>query len=226
MGKGKKGGAVRSGGGGASEFFTTDVDPRRVRYAHSKIKPVFSGCGRTIEQTLSEIRNGETKPSDLPMITVLVGPADPRDGETCFFSLNNRRLFVFKACREEGLLGRNGWIRVRARAMKPHERERYTLDRCSLQAKFLFAPKPSASSNPSNGVASSDASGTAGKPDQEKATPGGTTRRGGLQGEPSASAGILLHEGEDDVGAFRSSPQRDAMDCSGQSRARKGPVKV
>lgn len=32
---------------------------------------------------------------------------------------------------------------VRARGMKAHERERYTLDRCSLQAKFLFAAKPS-----------------------------------------------------------------------------------
>ncbi|CAN0191784.1 unnamed protein product [Pylaiella littoralis] len=78
------------------------------------------------------------------MITVLLGPTDPAcDGERCFFSLNNRRLFVFKACREEGLLGPDGQVRVRARAMKPHERERYTVDRCSLQAKFLFAaPKP------------------------------------------------------------------------------------
>lgn len=33
-------------------------------------------------------------------------------------------------------------MRVRARALKTHERERYTVDRCSLQAKFLFAPKP------------------------------------------------------------------------------------
>lgn len=33
-------------------------------------------------------------------------------------------------------------MRVRARGMKAHERERYTLDRCSVQARFLFAPKP------------------------------------------------------------------------------------
>jgi len=73
-----------------------DVDPRRVRFAHSKIKPVFSGCGRTIEQTLGEIRGGKTRVSDLPMITVLLGPLDPDDGQQWFFSLNNRRLFVLK----------------------------------------------------------------------------------------------------------------------------------
>lgn len=51
-------------------------------------------------------------------------------------------LFI-QACREEGLLGLSGLVRVRARGMKTHELERYTLDRCSLQAKFLFAVKPS-----------------------------------------------------------------------------------
>ncbi|CAM9733986.1 unnamed protein product [Ectocarpus fasciculatus] len=148
MGKkaGKKNGGSGSAAGGGG-FSTLDVDPRHVRYAHSKIKPHFSGCGRTIEQTLGEIRDGKTRPSDLPMITILLGPSDPAgDGgqqqQQCFFSLNNRRLFVFKACREENLLGPSGLVRVRARAMKAHERERYTVERCSLQAKFLFAPKP------------------------------------------------------------------------------------
>ncbi|CAN0553079.1 unnamed protein product [Laminaria digitata] len=102
MGKGKKGSTGRSsgggGGGGGGGFSTIDVDPRRVRYAHSKIRPVFSGCGRTIEQTLGEIRGGKIRASDLPMITVLFGPTDPTttDGQTCFFSLNNRRLYVLK----------------------------------------------------------------------------------------------------------------------------------
>lgn len=96
MGKGKRGNAGGSGASGAAGFSVIDVDPRRVRYAHSKIKPVFSGCGRTIEQTLQEIRDGKTLPSDLPAITVLLGPADPADGGGCYFSLNNRRLFVLK----------------------------------------------------------------------------------------------------------------------------------
>lgn len=38
-------------------------------------------------------------------------------------------------------------MKVRARPMKAHERERYTLDRCSLQAKFLFVPKPKTNAN-------------------------------------------------------------------------------
>ena len=92
MGKNKSSGD----GGGGGGFSTLDVDPRRVRYAHSKIKPLFSGCGRTIEQTLCEIRAGKTRAADLPIITVLLGPLDPSDGQQWFFSLNNRRLFVFK----------------------------------------------------------------------------------------------------------------------------------
>lgn len=56
--------------------------------------------------------------------------------------------FLFQACREEGLLGPSGLVRVRARALKAHERERYTVDRCSLQAKFLFAPKPATATGP------------------------------------------------------------------------------
>lgn len=100
MGKGKRGAKSSSGGSGGTGsgagYLTIDVDPRRVRYAHSKIKPIFSGCGRTIEQTLEEIREGTTQPSDLPTITVILGPVDPVDEKPWFFSLNNRRLYVLK----------------------------------------------------------------------------------------------------------------------------------
>lgn len=44
------------------------------------------------------------------------------------------------------MLGPAGVVRVRARSMKAHERERYTLERCALEAKFLFAAKPPPSS--------------------------------------------------------------------------------
>ncbi|CAN0472118.1 unnamed protein product, partial [Hapterophycus canaliculatus] len=57
-----------------------------------------------------------------------------------------------QACREEGLLGPSGLVRVRARPMKAHERERYTVERCSLQAKFLFASKPKTTPCPTSGV--------------------------------------------------------------------------
>lgn len=100
MAKGKKGSKNAAGGAGAggNGFSTIEVDPRRVRFAHSRIKPLFSGCGRTIDQTLAEIRAGKTVPSDLPMITVILGPIDTTDGQQWFYSLNNRRLYVFKVC--------------------------------------------------------------------------------------------------------------------------------
>jgi hypothetical protein len=46
------------------------VDPARVRFQHSRIRPSFSGCGRSVEETLESIRNKELAPSDLPPIQV------------------------------------------------------------------------------------------------------------------------------------------------------------
>jgi hypothetical protein len=54
-----------------------------------------------------------------------------------YFALNNRRLWVLKRCREQGLLTDNK-ILVRVRAPKSQaERERYTLDKCVVQAKVM-----------------------------------------------------------------------------------------
>ena len=46
------------------------VDPTRVRFQHSRIRPYFSGCGRSVEDTLESIRRKEMLPSDLPPIQV------------------------------------------------------------------------------------------------------------------------------------------------------------
>jgi hypothetical protein len=46
------------------------VDPMYIRFQHSKIRPVFSSCGRTLLETLNSIRNNEMKPTDLPPIQV------------------------------------------------------------------------------------------------------------------------------------------------------------
>lgn len=48
---------------------------------------------------------------------------------------------TLQVCREEGLLGPSGLVLVRARPMKGHERERYTVERCALQARFLYTPR-------------------------------------------------------------------------------------
>ena len=46
------------------------IDPARIRFQHSKIRPYFSGCGRSVEATLESIRQKEISPSDLPPILV------------------------------------------------------------------------------------------------------------------------------------------------------------
>ena len=114
------------------------VDPAFVRFQHSRIRPYFSGCGRGVQDTLEEIRRGGLRPEDLPPIQVLVGP------QPWYFSLNNRRLWVLKRCREEGLLlPNNNTIRVRVRPPKsPAEAQRYTVENCALEAKFLREGPP------------------------------------------------------------------------------------
>lgn len=112
------------------------VDPARVRFQHSRIRPFFSGCGRSVTETLESIRRGELAPEDLPPIQVLVGPTG-EDGQTWYFSLNNRRLWVLKRCRDEGLL-ENNQIRVRVRPPKSNgEESRYTIENCALEAKLM-----------------------------------------------------------------------------------------
>ena len=122
------------------------VDPRRIRFQYSKIRPHFSGCGRSVVSTLDSIRNGELSPGDLPPIQVLVGPVDEADGQRWYFSLNNRRLWVFKRCAEEGLLSdTNGKIWVRVREPKSQkEKERYSIENCAVEAKFIRERKPDA----------------------------------------------------------------------------------
>jgi len=112
------------------------VDPERIRYQHSRIRPYFSGCGRSVEETLQSIRDGTLDPSQLPPIQVIVGV------DNWYFTLNNRRLWVLKQCRTEGLLV-NNVIRVRVKEPKSrHEKEsRYTIENCSLHATFIREAK-------------------------------------------------------------------------------------
>lgn len=76
---------------------------------------------------------------------VIVGPED-EDGPW-YFSLNNRRLWVLKQCRDEGLL-ENNLIRVRVRQPKSgSEEERYTLENCAVEAKFIREKDPKRNEN-------------------------------------------------------------------------------
>jgi hypothetical protein len=48
------------------------VDPAWIRFQHSRIRPTFSVCGRTLLDTLNSIRSGDISPFDLPPIQVSV----------------------------------------------------------------------------------------------------------------------------------------------------------
>lgn len=112
-------------------FVELELNPlNAIRFAHSKIRPVFSGCGRTLNSTLQSLLTGQMQIKDLPMITVIQGDG----GDGWYFSLNNRRLWVLKQCAEQGLIST---VRVRARCPKPHEISRYTVDKCSLYATLM-----------------------------------------------------------------------------------------
>lgn len=118
------------------------IDPNRIRFQHSKIRPYFSGCGRSVMDTLDQMRQGKLAPDALPPIQVIAGVGGEDDG--WYFSLNNRRLWVLKRCREEGLLQRyNNEIKVRMRGPKSSsEMERYSVHNCAVEAKFLREKAP------------------------------------------------------------------------------------
>lgn len=121
----KKGGSSGGGGkGGRPQPFFTEVDPAIIYFSHARIRTTFSGCGRRVEDTLTEIVEGKLNPEALPYITVMLDRATGT-----YFSLNNRRLWVFKECKKRGLLEH---IRVRVRT----EESRYTAETCALEAKM------------------------------------------------------------------------------------------
>jgi hypothetical protein len=106
-----------------------EIDPEEIYFTHSRVRPFFTGCNKRIEDTLQEIIDGVTSVKDIPLITVI-------PNEDCFFSLNNRRLFLFKKLRTLGLLPEN---KIVAYSKPPLEREkqRYLASRCSLTAKLM-----------------------------------------------------------------------------------------
>jgi hypothetical protein len=108
-----------------------DIDPEIIYFTHSRVRPFFTGCNKRIEQTLDEIREGVTKISDIPLITVI-----SNDGN--YFSLNNRRLYLFKTLKKEGLLTREkNMIRAQLKPALEKEKTRYLPGRCSLEAKLM-----------------------------------------------------------------------------------------
>jgi hypothetical protein len=71
MGKQKKAkGSAKAGDNNNNGGDLLWVDPARIRFQHARIRPVFSGCGRSVHETLSSIREGNMAVADLPPIQV------------------------------------------------------------------------------------------------------------------------------------------------------------
>lgn len=47
------------------------LDPNDIYFAHSRVRPVFTGCNKLIETTIQEIVDGVTTINDIPYITVI-----------------------------------------------------------------------------------------------------------------------------------------------------------
>ena len=125
----KKGGGSSSSKP-SSDTITIPVDS--IYFTHSKIYPNFSGCGKKIVDTIEEITSGKIKASDLPIITVHPCSSNPE----AFFSLNNRRLYVFKELMKMGELKE---IEVRLKPLPAGKRnqDRYTEEKCSKNCRIM-----------------------------------------------------------------------------------------
>ncbi|EGX88048.1 hypothetical protein CCM_09184 [Cordyceps militaris CM01] len=109
----------------------THVDPDDVFFTFSRLRPQFS-CGRRVHDTLEAVLRRDLDPQDLPPISVL---RDPSTGH--LFSLNNRRLYVFKALRAAGRLDTVA-VRVRPVPQTKRMRDKYSADRCSKTARLML----------------------------------------------------------------------------------------
>ncbi|KAL4484833.1 hypothetical protein ABPG74_020010 [Tetrahymena malaccensis] len=105
---------------------TTDLDVGVIHFTHSKIRGQFTGCGKMLEETLKEIKEGTTKIDDIPRIKVIY------DGNR-YYSMNNRRLWVFKQLHAEGLLKTVPVYLEAEKATSKLKNNTY-----SLQAKIAF----------------------------------------------------------------------------------------
>jgi hypothetical protein len=125
----KKGGSSSSSSSGSGSRGTIEIDPDIIYFTHARVRPFFTGCNKRIEETYQEILAGQTKISDLPLITVI-----HNDGS--YFSLNNRRLFLFKWLKREGLIP-GGIITATLKPALEREKSKYLPSRCTLQAKMM-----------------------------------------------------------------------------------------
>jgi hypothetical protein len=145
----------------ASSAPATRLRPSEIWYTFARVRDRFSGCGRTLEETLKEIRDGALAVDDLPTIAVVThdverasddaSDASDDDGSggrrrggkrattrsrtvRRYYSMNNRRLWVLKRCEALGLCED---VRVRVESREACERllrkgsRNFRVDRCT-----------------------------------------------------------------------------------------------
>jgi hypothetical protein len=104
---------------------TIELDVLSIYFSHSKIRNRFTGCSKLLQETLDELCIGTLQIAEIPLISVIY------DGSR-YFSLNNRRLWVFKEMAKKGLL-----TKIAVNLKKPVTRSELKLcqNQLSLNAK-------------------------------------------------------------------------------------------
>ena len=105
-----------------------EIDPTIIYFTHSRIRNRFSGCNKTLNETLDEIKNNKISVHDLPRITVYYD-----NKNDVYFSQNNRRLWVYKYCKKNGLLNN---VNILVKPMPSNKK--YSKETCSLDAKICL----------------------------------------------------------------------------------------
>lgn len=72
------------------------LNPSVIYFTHSKIRNKFTGCGKMLLDTYQELSKNPDLINKIPTIKVVFNPYTKE-----YFSMNNRRLWVFKKLYEE-----------------------------------------------------------------------------------------------------------------------------
>lgn len=127
------------------------LDPADIMFSYRKVSERFSGCAETLQETLDEVLDGTVCPkTDIPVIAG-VEWVDKQSGKYMVASLNNRRLWVFKAARDAGKVQT---VPVRIKSREECERlvakgsHTFRVDRCTLGPATLIRERPAKPAKP------------------------------------------------------------------------------
>lgn len=104
----------------------SNLKPSEIYFSHSNICNKFTGCRKSLTETLNEITTGTTKISDIPKIKVFYFV---QDDKIKYISENNRRLWVFKQLEKNGIITH---IEVR---LEKTNNKKYIVNTYSLESK-------------------------------------------------------------------------------------------